>query len=66
MPFGQHRGQRELRRGPPRWRRRDVAQHVTGNPVSHQVADMRIELRCTGEELARDFGLLSAQPGQLQ
>jgi hypothetical protein len=66
MPFGQHCRQGELRRGPRRGRGGDTAQHVTGDPVGHLFADLRIELRCTREELARGLGLLSAHPGQLQ
>ena len=39
---------------------------LAGDPVGHLVAHPRIQLRCAGEELAGQLGLLGTQAGQLQ
>ena len=60
VPLGQHRGQHELRRRARRRRWRDLRDHLAGDAVRHLVADLRVQLRCAGEELARQLGLLRA------
>ena len=66
MPFGEHGRQHVLRWGARRWRRRDAGRDVAGDPGRHLVTQSRFELAGPGEELARQLGLLAAQPRQLQ
>ena len=66
VSFGEHGGQHQLRRGAGRGRWGDARHHVTGDPVCHLLAQLAIELRCAGEELARDLGLAGVEPRQLQ
>ena len=66
VPFGKHGGKHQLWRGTGRWRRSDAGYHVTGNPVGHLLTYPRIELCCTGQELAGNVGLAGAQVRKLQ
>ena len=40
--------------------------YLTGDPVCHLLAYPVIELSCPGKELARNFGLVRGEAGQLQ
>ena len=66
VPLGQHRGQHQLRRHARRWRRRYLRDDVAGDPVRHLIAHRRVQLRCAGEELASQLGLVGTESGQLQ
>jgi hypothetical protein len=66
VPFGQHRGQHQLRRHVRRGRRRYLGDDVAGDPVRDLIADTSVQLRCTRSELTCQLGLLGAEARQLK
>jgi len=58
VPLGQHRGEHQLRRSARRRRWRYLRHYLPRDPVSHLIADLSVQLRYAGKELAGQLGML--------